>query len=180
MRTIPLAVALVALVAAPAFAQGTASGVGTGPSALGVDREERGDIERDVAEVADDAEDVDTFVAGIAALDIADRLRSQEGPFTLLAPTDGAFEALPRSVLEGLLLEENDDRLEAMILNHVVEGRLDAEDLAAAGEIETLEGEEYDPEVVDGALVIGGARVVTYDLEAANGVVHVIDGVLRP
>jgi uncharacterized surface protein with fasciclin (FAS1) repeats len=182
-------VLLLAALALPAGAQDGAvsGGVRGGETdrddrAIGLDGEGEGpvDIEGDVVETAHAAEDVDTFVAGIAALDLVDRLRSEEGPFTLLAPTDAAFLDLPRETLEGLLLEENDDRLGPIVRNHVVRGRLDAEALAGADTVETLSGEDHDLAVEDGALVVGGARVVARDLEAANGVVHVIDGVLEP
>ncbi|MGF1550990.1 MAG: fasciclin domain-containing protein [Paracoccaceae bacterium] len=174
----PLAL-LLAFGAAPALAQDSALGTGDGPSRVGAERGV-GDIEDDVVEVADEAEGVDTFIAGLEALGLADRLRGVEGPFTLLAPTDAAFEALPDETLRGLLLEENDDRLEAIVSNHVIEGRLSAEDLARMDEVETLWGEDYVPEAEDGRLMLGGAQVVTRDLDAANGIVHVIDRVIEP
>jgi len=133
----------------------------------------------DVVDTAINADDFNTLVTAITEADLVEALKA-EGPFTVFAPTDAAFAALPEGVLDGLL--ENTDELRNVLLYHVVSGKVMAEDVVGLdGEmVETLFGEDVMVKVEDGMVYINDAQVVTRDIEATNGVIHVIDTVLVP
>jgi uncharacterized surface protein with fasciclin (FAS1) repeats len=104
-----------------------------------------------------------------------------EGPFTIFAPTDEAFRRLPEGTLESLSPEE----LTAILKAHVVVGKVGANDAVQAAqkfsvELEPLEGAPLAVKVVDGEVTIAGSKVISADLEASNGVIHVIDRVILP
>jgi len=124
---------------------------------------------------------VDDFSTLEAALDAAGLIEplSGEGPFTVFAPPNAAFEALPAGVVDALLLPENQDLLTDVLTYHVVPGAVFASDLAT-GPVETLEGSDLPVVIEDGMATVGGANVVATDIPATNGVVHVIDSVLVP
>ena len=126
---------------------------------------------------------LDTFVAAIDAADIAETLQN-EGPFTLWAPTDEAFEALPAGMLEDLLKPENKAKLQAVLRYHVVAGRtnsLNVQVWAVNGvTVQTVEGSTIAAVSADGQITINDANVVQTDVQARNGVIHVIDAVLVP
>ena len=103
---------------------------------------------------------------------------SSEGPFTVFAPTDEAFAALPDGLLDALLLPENKDALTEILTYHVVSGKVLSTDLSS-GEVTTVQGEDVTI-VVDDGVTVEGANVVVADVEAGNGVVHVIDAVIVP
>jgi uncharacterized surface protein with fasciclin (FAS1) repeats len=103
-----------------------------------------------------------------------------EGPFTVFAPTDEAFAKLDPKVLGDLLKPENKDQLVAILKYHVVPGRLSARTAVAAGVAETLQGQNVRVRIDGGRLMANGAHVVASDLDATNGVIHVIDTVLLP
>ena len=105
---------------------------------------------------------------------------SGEGPFTVFAPTDDAFGALPEGTVAGLLEEESKETLKGILTYHVVAGKLNAADLSDGQVLETLAGKSLTVSGKDGAVMVGGATVVAADVAAANGVAHVIDGVLLP
>ncbi|MEM9907973.1 MAG: fasciclin domain-containing protein, partial [Cyanobacteria bacterium P01_D01_bin.44] len=102
-----------------------------------------------------------------------------EGPFTVFAPTDEAFEALPEGMLESLLLPENKDTLVKVLSYHVVADAVLSEELAE-GEITTAEGSDITVSTVDSLIQINEANVLLADVEASNGVIHVIDQVILP
>ena len=133
----------------------------------------------DVVDTAINADDFNTLVTAITEADLVEALKA-EGPFTVFAPTDAAFAALPEGVLDGLL--ENTDELRNVLLYHVVSGKVMAEDVVGLdGEmVETLFGEDVMVKVEDGMVYINDAQVITTDIEATNGVIHVIDAVLVP
>lgn len=121
-----------------------------------------------------------SFKQLLAALDAAE-LRSVlagPGPFTVLAPTDEAFAKLPAGTLEKLSLPENRESLVRLLKNHVVSGRVFADRVATLEHVEALGGARLTVHAAAGSVSIGGARVVKADLEAANGVIHVIDTVI--
>jgi uncharacterized surface protein with fasciclin (FAS1) repeats len=131
--------------------------------------------------LVDVARDEGRFTTFIEALERSglDQTLAGEGPYTVFAPTDEAFARLPEGTLENLFA--NADALENLLLYHVVEGRLMAADLAQADEINTLTGQTLSITAVGGTLQeISGAQVTEMDLEAANGVIHVLDTVLMP
>ena len=130
-----------------------------------------------IVDVAAANPDFETLVAAVTAADLVDTL-SGDGPFTVFAPTDEAFEALPDGLLDALLLPENKDVLTAILTYHVLPGEVMAADVTA-GEVATVEGSEIDI-TTDNGVMVNDATVITTDVEASNGVIHVIDAVLVP
>jgi uncharacterized surface protein with fasciclin (FAS1) repeats len=130
-----------------------------------------------IVEVASSNPDFETLVAAVTAAGLAETL-SGEGPFTVFAPTDAAFEALPEGVLEALLLPENKDALTSILTYHVVSGEVMAADVTA-GDVPTVEGSTI-AITTDGGVKVNEANVTATDVDASNGVIHVIDAVLVP
>jgi uncharacterized surface protein with fasciclin (FAS1) repeats len=123
------------------------------------------------------ANDFTTLVAAVEAAGLVETL-SGEGPFTVFAPTNEAFAALPDGLVDALLLPENKDALTEILTYHVVSGKVLSTDLSS-GEVATVQGEDVTV-VVDDGVTVEGANVVVADVEAGNGVVHVIDAVIVP
>jgi len=120
-----------------------------------------------------------TLVAAVQAADLVDTLKG-DGPFTVFAPTDEAFAALPEGTVESLLLPENKEQLIAILTYHVVPGKVMSGDIAGKEmAVETVQGSTADINAMDGVM-IDGAKVVSADIEADNGVIHVIDAVILP
>jgi len=132
-----------------------------------------------ILETAAAAGSFETLAAAIEAAGLVDAL-SGDGPFTVFAPTDEAFAALPEGALADLLKPENRSKLQDILKLHVVSGRVYSDQAVAAGEAEALQGGELSIAVTDGVARVDGARLVTTDIEAANGVIHVIDAVILP
>lgn len=132
----------------------------------------------DIVDTAVAADGFDTLVAAVQAAELVDVLKG-EGPFTVFAPTDEAFAALPDGTLESLLLPENRDQLVAILTYHVVPGVVMAADVAP-GEVATVNGETLTIAVEDGVVTVDEATVIATDIEASNGVIHVIDAVVLP
>jgi uncharacterized surface protein with fasciclin (FAS1) repeats len=130
-----------------------------------------------IVEVAASNEDFSTLVAAVEAAGLVETLNG-EGPFTVFAPTNEAFEALPPGVLDALLLPENQAVLTQILTYHVVQGAVTSDQITD-GEVPTLEGQNITVSTADG-VTVNGATVVTADVEASNGVIHVIDTVLLP
>lgn len=120
----------------------------------------------------------ETLVAAVQAAGLAETL-SSEGPFTVFAPTDEAFAALPEGTVDTLLLPENQEVLTQILTYHVLSGEVPASDVTT-GAVETVAGEEVELVADESGVTVGGATVVTPDVEASNGVIHVIDSVLLP
>ncbi|MFT4773092.1 MAG: transforming growth factor-beta-induced protein [Ilumatobacter sp.] len=119
----------------------------------------------------------ETLVAAVTAADLAETL-SGEGPFTVFAPTDDAFAALPEGLVAALLLPENKDVLVKILSYHVVSGEVFAADIAD-GDVATVEGQTVALSTADG-VTVNGANVIIADVPADNGVIHAIDAVLVP
>lgn len=119
-----------------------------------------------------------TLVAAVTAAGLVETL-SSPGPFTVFAPTDDAFAALPEGLVDCLLLPENIDGLTAILTYHVVSGMVMSTDLTD-GPVATVQGEEVTVDVTDGVVLNDGPTVIIADVPASNGVVHAIDGVLVP
>jgi transforming growth factor-beta-induced protein len=119
----------------------------------------------------------ETLVAAVTAADLAETL-SGEGPFTVFAPTDDAFAALPEGLVAALLLPENKDVLVKILTYHVVSGEVFAADIAD-GDVATVEGQTVALSTADG-VTVNGATVLIADVPADNGVIHAIDAVLLP
>ena len=130
-----------------------------------------------IVEVASANADFETLVAAVVAADLAETL-SGEGPFTVFAPTDEAFDALPEGLLDALLLPENKDALTAILTYHVVSGEVMAADVTA-GDVPTVEGSTI-AITTDGGVKVNEANVTATDVDASNGVIHVIDAVIVP
>jgi uncharacterized surface protein with fasciclin (FAS1) repeats len=133
----------------------------------------------DIVDTAIAAGSFNTLVAAVQAADLVDTLKG-EGPFTVFAPTDEAFAALPAGTVDNLLLPENKDQLVAVLTYHVIPGRVMSADIAGQTlSVETVQGGELEIDATSGVM-INNATVVTADVEASNGVIHVIDTVLLP
>ena len=130
-----------------------------------------------IVDVAVEAGSFETLVAAVEAAGLAETL-SGEGPFTVFAPTDEAFAALPEGLVDALLLPENQEALTEILTYHVLDGEVLAADVTA-GDVPTLQGEEITISTDDGVMV-NEATVTATDVMASNGVIHVIDAVLVP
>ncbi len=134
---------------------------------------------KDIVDVAISSPDHTTLVAAVTAAGLVETLKGA-GPFTVFAPTNGAFAALPAGTVEGLLKPESKDALTKILTYHVVAGAVKAADLKDGQKVKTLQGEELTVSIKDGKVMINGANVTAADLTGTNGVVHVIDAVLMP
>jgi uncharacterized surface protein with fasciclin (FAS1) repeats len=142
---------------------------------------------KDIVDTAVDADNLKTLVAAVKAAGLVEALKS-EGPFTVFAPTDDAFEKLPEGTLQSLLKPENKGRLTEILTYHVVAGRVPAKKARKTNQADTLNGAALDisylrssnPERVADKLFINDASVSVADISASNGVIHVIDAVLIP
>ncbi|SMX33921.1 fasciclin domain-containing protein [Maliponia aquimaris] len=132
----------------------------------------------DIVDTAAGAGTFETLLAAATAAGLVDTLKS-EGPFTVFAPTDAAFAALPAGTVEDLLKPENKDKLVAILTYHVVAGKVMSTDLVDDMKAATVEGSEITIDL-DNGVMVDEASVVTADIEASNGVIHVIDKVIMP
>lgn len=134
---------------------------------------------KDIVDTAIDAGQFTTLVAAVDAAGLVDTLKG-DGPFTVFAPTDEAFAALPAGTVENLLLPENRDQLVAVLTYHVVPGKVMSADIAGQSlQVASVEGSELSVDATDGVSV-DAATIITADIEASNGVIHVIDQVVLP
>jgi uncharacterized surface protein with fasciclin (FAS1) repeats len=132
----------------------------------------------DIVDTAVEAGSFNTLVAAVSAADLVDVLKS-DGPFTVFAPTDAAFAALPEGTVETLLMPENKDQLIAILTYHVVPGKVMSTDLVDDMTAATVQGSSVSIDL-DNGVMVDGATVVAADIEATNGVIHVIDRVILP
>lgn len=137
------------------------------------------DTDKDIVDVAVEAGAFNTLVAAVKAAGLVDVLKG-DGPFTVFAPTDEAFAALPEGTIDNLLKPENKDQLVAILTYHVVPGRVTSAEVVKLTEATTVQGSTIDIKVMDGMVMIDGAHVVTADVPAKNGVIHIIDKVILP
>lgn len=133
----------------------------------------------DIVDTAVSAGSFNTLVAAVKAAGLVDTLKG-DGPFTVFAPTDEAFAKLPEGTVESLLLEENKDKLIAILTYHVVAGKVMAEDVVKLDSAKTVQGGDVAIKVVDRKVMINDATVLTADVKTSNGVIHIIDSVLLP
>lgn len=133
----------------------------------------------DIVDTAIAAGQFSTLVAAVQAAGLVETLKG-DGPFTVFAPTDEAFAALPAGTVEELLKPENKDQLIAILTYHVVPGKVMAADIAGKSlQVASVQGSNLSVEAMDG-VKIDNANVVMADIEASNGVIHVIDAVVLP
>lgn len=129
---------------------------------------------KDIVDTAVGAGKFNTLVTAVKAAGLVDTLKG-DGPFTVFAPTDEAFAAVPKELLASLLKPENKASLQAVLTYHVVSGKILAGDVLNVGEATTVQGEKAPI-----GLTIGGANIVATDIQCTNGVIHVIDKVILP
>jgi len=137
-----------------------------------------GSASKDIVDTAVGAGSFGTLVAAVQAAGLVDTLKG-DGPFTVFAPTDEAFAALPEGTVESLLKPENKDQLVAVLNYHVVAGKVMSTDLSNGMTAPTVQGSDVTI-MTDGGVTVDGAKVVAADVEATNGVIHVIDTVILP
>mgnify|MGYP001043410550 CR=1 FL=1 len=130
----------------------------------------------DIVDTAIAADGFDTLVAAVQAAGLVETLKG-EGPFTVFAPTDEAFAKIPEADLQALLADQ--EALTAVLTYHVVPGKVMAADVMGLEEAATVQGAMVDIDTTDGVMV-NDATVVATDIEASNGVIHVIDTVIMP
>jgi uncharacterized surface protein with fasciclin (FAS1) repeats len=135
------------------------------------------DPSMNIVETAIGAGSFNTLVTAVKAAGLVETL-SGEGPFTVFAPTDEAFAQIPEDQLNALLADK--EALTAVLTYHVVSGKVMAEDVVKLSSAETVNGQSVDIKVMDGKVMVDGAQVVTADVEASNGVIHVINQVILP
>lgn len=140
-------------------------------------------LPRDLVGLAESAGQFTTLLAALNAAGLSETLQG-DGPFTVFAPTDAAFAALPKSALQDLLKPENKEKLKAILMYHVVPGRVTASDVVGLDEAKTAQGSNIDIQVGEAggkaSVKVDDATVVKTDLLALNGVIHVIDKVVMP
>ena len=135
--------------------------------------------EKDIVDTAVAAGSFKTLAAALQAAGLVETLKGK-GPFTVFAPTDEAFAKLPAGTVEDLLKPENKEKLKAILLYHVVAGKVTAKEVVKLHSAKTVNGESVTIAVKDGKVMINNATVIKADVEASNGVIHVIDTVLLP
>lgn len=144
------------------------------------DKSATASMSKDIVDIAAGNKDFSTLVTAVTAADLAGALKS-DGPFTVFAPTNAAFDALPEGALAGLLEPEAKPQLQSVLKYHVVASKVLAGDIPAGKTaVTTLSGDTLTVEKRDGHVMINGAKVVAADVVADNGVIHVIDTVLLP
>ncbi|MCB6178149.1 fasciclin domain-containing protein [Rhodobacter sp. Har01] len=137
------------------------------------------DTQPDIVDIASSNDDFSTLVAAVSAAGLVETLKG-DGPFTVFAPTNAAFAALPPGTVENLLKPENKDQLVKILTYHVVPGEVTSDQLAGKRmDVATVQGQTVHVDGREGVKV-NKSRVTTADLMASNGVIHVIDKVLLP
>lgn len=133
---------------------------------------------KDIVDTAVGAGSFKTLAAALQAGGLIDALKGS-GPFTVFAPTDAAFAKLPAGTVETLLKPENHDKLVAILKYHVVAGKVTSDQVVKLSDAATLQGHKL-VITTDGGVKINGVNVVSVDVQATNGVIHVVDAVLLP
>jgi uncharacterized surface protein with fasciclin (FAS1) repeats len=134
----------------------------------------------DIVGVAAGNKDFSTLVAAVKAAGLVETLKGK-GPFTVFAPTNAAFEKLPKGTVEDLLKPENKEKLIGILTYHVVSGKVMAADVVKVDKAKSVQGSDIRVEVKGGNVMLNGnSKVVKTDIGATNGVIHVIDTVILP
>ena len=135
--------------------------------------------EKDIVDTAVAAGSFKTLAAALKAAGLVETLKGK-GPFTVFAPTDEAFAKLPAGTVENLLKPENKAQLTAILTYHVVPGNVMASQVVSLKDAKTVNGQSVKISATGGTVMVDKAKVVKTDIEAANGVIHVIDTVMIP
>jgi uncharacterized surface protein with fasciclin (FAS1) repeats len=138
-----------------------------------------GKKQADIVDTAVSAGSFNTLAAALQAGGLVDTLKA-DGPYTVFAPTDEAFAKLPEGTVEMLLLPENKDKLVEILTYHVVAGKVTSAEVVTLQSAQTANGSDVAIKVVDETVYINDSRVVAADIEASNGVIHVVDTVILP
>jgi uncharacterized surface protein with fasciclin (FAS1) repeats len=133
----------------------------------------------DIVQTAVSAGQFQTLVAAVKAAGLAETLEGK-GPYTVFAPTDEAFQKLPAGTVDSLLKPENKEKLRAILLYHVVPGRLDAAKVSHMTSAKTAQGSDLQIAASGDGVTVNGAHLIKADIAATNGEIHVIDTVLMP
>jgi uncharacterized surface protein with fasciclin (FAS1) repeats len=133
--------------------------------------------EKNIIDIASSDPRFSTLTTAVIEAGLVEVL-SGEGPFTVFAPTDEAFSKLPNETLQAVLADK--EQLTAILTYHVLSGKVMSEDVVKISSAETVQGGELKIEVVGNSVMVNNARVIITDIEASNGVIHVIDTVLIP
>ncbi|MGD9352595.1 MAG: fasciclin domain-containing protein [Desulfobacterales bacterium] len=133
----------------------------------------------DIVDTAVSAGDFNTLVTAVKAAELVDTLKG-DGPFTVFAPTDEAFAKLPPGTVETLLKPENKEKLQAILLYHVVPGKVMAAEVVGMSSAKTAGGQSVTISQKDGGVYVDTAKVIKTDIGCSNGVIHVIDTVIMP
>ena len=136
-------------------------------------------VEKDIVDTAVEAGSFTTLAGALKAAGLVETLKG-EGPFTVFAPTDDAFNKLPAGALEDLLKAENKHKLQAILKYHVVPGKVMAADVTKIKSAKTVLGQDLTIAVEDGKVMVDDATVTQTDIACSNGVIHVIDAVVMP
>lgn len=134
---------------------------------------------QDIVDIAASNPDFSTLVTAVKAAGLVDALKG-DGPITVFAPTNDAFAKLPAGTIESLLKPENKDKLVAVLTYHVVPGKVKAADVVTVNSATSLQGQDIAVSVDGSKVMVDDAQVVATDIEASNGVIHVIDSVILP
>jgi uncharacterized surface protein with fasciclin (FAS1) repeats len=135
--------------------------------------------DKDIVDTAVGAKQFSTLVAAVKAAGLVETLKG-EGPFTVFAPTNAAFEKLPEGTVESLLKPENKDKLVAVLTYHVVPGKVMAKDVVGLSKAKSVQGKEITITVKGDQVMVDKAKVTKTDIECSNGVIHVINAVILP
>lgn len=135
--------------------------------------------EVDIVDTAVAAGDFTTLAAALQAGGLVGTLKG-DGPYTVFAPTDAAFAKLPDGTVEYLLLPENKDELVKILTYHVVAGKVEAVDVVEMSSATTANGSDVQIRVDEGSVFVNNSKVVATDIQASNGVIHVVDTVILP
>ena len=174
MKSIPIICVLSLLAATACSDDGSAPATNNAVNEPGT-----GTTSGDIVEVASANASFKTLVAAVQAAGLVDTLKGA-GPFTVFAPTDAAFAALPAGTVDDLLKPANKTKLVDILTYHVVPGNVSSADVVKLTEATTVEGKKVMITVSGGTVKINDATVTTVDVEASNGVIHVLDKVLLP
>jgi uncharacterized surface protein with fasciclin (FAS1) repeats len=134
---------------------------------------------KDIVDTAAAAGSFKTLARALQAADLVDTLKGA-GPFTVFAPTDEAFAKLPAGTLNDLLKPENKTKLQRILTYHVVPGRVSSSEVVKLRSAKAVSGDAIGIETDAATVLVDGVRVVTTDVQASNGLIHVVDGVMLP
>lgn len=138
-----------------------------------------GGMKADIVDTAAEAGTFKTLLTAAEAAGLVSTLKG-DGPLTVFAPTDEAFAKLPAGTVENLLKPENKDQLAAVLTYHVVPGKVMASDVVGLDEAKSVQGDMIDISLAGDSVMVDQAKVIATDIQASNGVIHVIDSVILP